>query len=246
MMDANSANQIAQRFCCQDVDGVTEFPVRLNIGRGDYISFLPRSNPDKATDHRPQTTDHGRCCGWSIRSLCGKIPSALRVPPVSNYASSPESLRGVLTGSRVLLSPLTPLRPPSPPGLTAGGEGGLKRGFVAVAFGRRYKTPSSPPFSPVSEAAEKVGASPPVGRKGIKEKLFLWWRRSRHHKNNILIPLSSAVKRRGRGGRGKKGQKRFPQGDFLSTLFRGRRGQGGIGGQCDLRPATCDLNSGGQ
>jgi hypothetical protein len=37
------------------------------------------------------------------------------------------------------------------------------------------------------EAAEKVGAISPGGRKGIKEKLFLWWRLRRHHKNNILI-----------------------------------------------------------
>ncbi len=59
MMDANSANQIAQRFCCQDVDEVTEFPVRLTIGTGDYISFPPMVNPSAAH--------------WSIHRLCGKI-----------------------------------------------------------------------------------------------------------------------------------------------------------------------------
>jgi len=53
------------------------------------------------------------------------------------------------------LLPLTPLDPPSPPGLTARGEGGLKRGFAAGGEAARRKTPLSTPLPSLAAAGER-------------------------------------------------------------------------------------------
>jgi hypothetical protein len=67
---------------------------------------------------------------------------------------------------------------------------------------------------------------PSCGRKGIKEKLFLWWRLRRHRKNNILIPPSSAVKRWGERGQG-EGAKKIPSKEtFSAPSSRGDKGGG--------------------
>jgi len=55
------------------------------------------------------------------------------------------------------LLPLTPLDPPSPLGLAARGEGGLKRGFAAGGEAARRKTPSFIPL-PSPAVRERGGA----------------------------------------------------------------------------------------
>ena len=135
---------------------------------------------------------------------------------------SDNSRRGVLTPH----SPLSPLSP-WPCGR---GIGGLKRGFCG---GRRSRPPQNPPSiplpSPAQEGAEKVWASPPGGRKGIKEKLFLWWRLRRHHKNNILILPLPRRETAGEREQGKGERKRFPQRGLFQHPPQRERG-GGRGG----------------
>jgi len=62
---------------------------------------------------------------------------------------------------------------------------------------------------PLLEGAETVRASPPGGRKGIKEILFLWWHFAATTKTIFLS----------HSGRG--GEQDSLQGDFFSTLSRG-------------------------
>ena len=89
-----------------------------------------------------------------------------------------------------------------------------------------HPTPCPPP---PPESDEKVGTSPTDGRKGVKEKLFLWWRLRRHHKNNILIPPLPHRETAGEKRQRERGRKRFPQRGLFQHPPPGRE-RGGSGG----------------